>query len=79
MEDSRPYFARPCSYDSAALDAQVALMMVGYKPPEITAEMIGVYSGEDLDPLNLLGNPHRVTAAQISGFTSQGEEENGNG
>jgi hypothetical protein len=40
--------------------------MRNYKPPEITAEMIGIYAGSDPDSLNEINNPHRVTWAQIT-------------
>lgn len=50
--------------DEAWVEAQVRIAMLGYKPPEITAEMVAVHEG-DYDPLNLIGNPHRVTAAQL--------------
>lgn len=52
--------------DEDWVEAQVQIAMIGYKPPEITAEMIGIYSNSaDTDPDNLLNNPHRVTAKQL--------------
>lgn len=52
--------------DEAWVHARARWEMRNYKPPEITAEMIGIYAGSDPDPLNEINNPHRVTAAQIT-------------
>lgn len=51
--------------DEELVEAQVRLAMVGYKPPEVTAEMIGVYAGSDPDPSNKIVNPHYITASQF--------------
>lgn len=63
--------------DEEWVHARARWEMRDYKPPEITAEMIGIYAGHDPDPLNLIGNPHRVTAAQVSSFTQEEQDERG--
>jgi hypothetical protein len=50
--------------------SMVEIAMIGYKPPEITAEMIGAYSGApSTEPCNY-NNPHCLTAEQL-GITKE--------
>lgn len=52
--------------DEDWVQEQVRLEMSVYEPPEITAEMIGIYAGSDPDPDNSIINPHRIISAQIT-------------
>jgi hypothetical protein len=46
--------------------AQARIAMIGYEPPEITPEMIGVYcNGPRPDPKDMVMNPHYITPEQF--------------
>jgi hypothetical protein len=53
--------------DEEWIEAQVRREMADYKPPEITAEMLSIYTGSDYAPIE--GNPHRITPAALGSYT----------